>query len=107
MKSYKTEHVEREVIQFELDGVTFEFTPPKSSKLVMGMVQADNADEAGFYATRDMFNWLGLGLSDEQGQLLLDRLNDPEDDLDLDVLGEIVKDLVAEASNRPTKRPSG
>lgn len=106
MKTYTTKERAPRPIEFELDGETFHFTPPKQSRLIMDAVTAEDQDMAQFYATRDLFNWLGLGLSDEQGQRILDRLNDPADDLDTDTVMEITHDLIKEASNRPTKQPS-
>jgi hypothetical protein len=109
MKSFETKAREKQVIDFELDGVTFKFTPPKRAELIMSVVGSVGLDKAASDAdsVHDLLNWLGQGLSDEQGELIWERLKDPEDDLDLDQVNEIARYLLGQSSNRPTRRRSG
>lgn len=90
----------REKITFDLDGVEYTFTPPKDSIMVMPIL-GDGDTETG--AMRGLFDWLGAGLPKDQEERLIGRLRDPEDDLDIDTLTEIIKGLQeAVSGGRPT-----
>lgn len=84
-------------IVFELDGDEYSFKPPKTAGVALATLDGDDTT-----ATKAVFDWLGAGLSDEQHDLLIGRLKDPKDDLDLDTLSEIVKALIEQVSGRPT-----
>jgi hypothetical protein len=56
---------------------------------------------------RDLLNWLGEGLGEEQAQVILDRLQNPDDDFDLAQVNDIARYLLGTSSNRPTRRRSG
>jgi hypothetical protein len=58
-------------------------------------------------SVRDLMNWIGEGLSEEQAKRIFDRLTDTNDDFDLDQLNEIARYLLGQSSNRPTRRRSG
>lgn len=109
MKSFKTKTREKQVIEFELDGETFKFTPPKRAELIMSVVSSVGLDGRSTEAdsVRDLLNWIGDGLSEEQRDRLLARLRDDEDDFDLDQVNEIARYLLGQSSNRPTRRRSG
>lgn len=96
---FQTAKRRKEPIPFTLDGEEYEFTPQKNSVLVMPSM---SDDKDGTEELRGIFDWLGAGLPDEQEQRLIERLKDPEDDLDLDMLSEIVSGLIEEIGGRPT-----
>lgn len=108
MKSFETKAREKQVVEFELDGETFRFTPPKRAELIMSVVGTVGLDKTSSDtdSVRDLMNWLGEGLSEEQAQRIFDRLKDPEDDFDLDQVNEIARYLLGQSSNRPTRRRS-
>lgn len=108
-KSFETKTREKQVIEFELDGETFRFTPPKRSGLIMSVINKVGMDatSSDSDSVRDLLDWLGKGLSDEQGQRLFDRLTDDDDDFDLEQINEIARYLLGQSSNRPTRRRSG
>jgi hypothetical protein len=109
VKSFETKAREKQVIEFDLDGETFKFTPPKRAGLIMSVVGTIGLDASSSDtdSVRDLLNWLGNGLSEEQGMRIFDRLKDDDDDLDLDQVNEIARYLLGQSSNRPTRRRSG
>lgn len=96
---FQTAKRRKEPIPFTLDGETYEFTPQKNSILVMPSL---GEDPDGSEELRGIFDWLGSGLPEDQEQRIIDRLKDPEDDLDLDMLNRVVTALLEEISGRPT-----
>jgi hypothetical protein len=109
MKSFETKAREKQVVEFELDGETFRFTPPKRAELIMSVVSSVGLDGRATEtdSVRDLMNWIGEGLSEEQAKRIFDRLTDTNDDFDLDQLNEIARYLLGQSSNRPTRRRSG
>lgn len=102
-KTYTSKPRDRtRVLTFTLDDRVFEFRPPKDSSLVLALLSGNDA--APVQAT---FNWLSGGLSEEDNDFIIERLANEDDDLDFDTLGEIVQDLMEEASGRPTKQRRG
>jgi hypothetical protein len=106
VKSFETKQRERKVTEFELDGETFTFTHPKKASLIMSVVEEGGLDKntTDSDSIRDLLNWLGEGLSEEQGDKILARLRDPQDDFDLPDVNDIARHLLAQTSNRPTRR---
>lgn len=109
MKEFQTKEREKQTITFSLDGESFTFTPPKRAELIMSVVSENGLDRRSTDtdSVRDLLNWLGEGLGDEQAEKVLGRLRDPDDDFDLDQINEIARYLVGQTSNRPTRRRSG
>lgn len=109
MKQFETKEKEAKVVEFELDGRALRFTVPKRSGLIASVVNNVGLDSRNLDtdSTRDLLNWLGDGLSDEDGQWIFDRLKDPDDDFDLEEINEIAKYILGQTSNRPTKRRHG
>lgn len=66
---------------------------------------AGGSNDAGS-ATRIYLDWMGAGLSDEDGQWILDRLLDPEDDFDLPDVTQVIFGLLEEITGRPIVLPS-
>lgn len=109
MKDFSTPERRVEVIPFTLDGVEFQFTPPKRAELIKSVVSSVGLDRNSTESdsVKDLLNWLGEGLPDDQSSIILDRLQDPNDDFDLAQVNEIARYLLGQTSNRPTRRRSG
>jgi hypothetical protein len=90
----------KEPITFTLDDVEYVFTPPKTANVILDYVETGNDIGA-------LLDWLEDGLSEEQAQLIIQRLKDPDDDLDMDTLGDITAALLEKVVGRPTRRSSG
>lgn len=99
---FTTAKKRKEPIHFVLDGEAYEYTPQKSADTFLSAV---DGDEMGI--VRNNFDWLSNGLSDEQAQRLIDRLKDPEDDFDVDDLGNLVTGLQEQIAGRPTTSRAG
>lgn len=122
MRNFESKPTKRgEEIHFEIHGEHFVFQPPKQAALMLAMVEgaSDKGPMASFMPIGSMFAWLSYGLSKEhegtrkksgheeyvegcQSCRLHDRLLDPEDDLDIDQVTEIINWLLGEVSGRPT-----
>jgi hypothetical protein len=87
-------------IPFDLGGNDHEykFTPPKKAELVLPMLDAEDDMEAA----REAFAWLDKGMSEEDRDHLAKRLRDPDDDLDIDHVQDLVRLLVEEMGEDPT-----
>lgn len=124
MKSFSTKPIEvGKPIEFDLDGDVMVFTPPKTATSIVGMMQVKGDDtNANLQRVAAMFTWLGQGLNREheprkgrktqpghedyvegcQACLVQSRLEDPDDDLDVEQVMEHISWLMGEVSGRPT-----
>ena len=101
MRAFTTkEKPPREPVVFTLDGREMAFTPPGWAPIVL--MKSDQPLDT----TRGYLDWLGAGMSDEDGQHILDRLLDPKDDFDLEDITAVILGLIEEASTRPTEPPT-
>lgn len=109
MKTFETKEKEAKVVEFELDGRTLKFTTPKRAGLIASVVNNVGLDSRNLDtdSTRDLLNWIGDGLPEEDAEWLLARLTDPEDDFDLEDINEVAKYILGQNSNRPTRRRRG
>jgi hypothetical protein len=109
-------------VDFELDGKTYTFKPPKTSTQIVGMMQVKGKGfEADLERASVMLVWLSNGLSREhepnpkkkypgheeyvEGCQSCDikyRLEDPDDELELDTIMEVIAHLMEKVSGRPT-----
>lgn len=96
-KKFKTAAKARTAIEFELDEVSYTFTPPKSAAMVMPLLDGGAGDAVVVKAGLD---WLRDGLADGQYEALVSRLKDPKDDYDLPDLEELLEWLVEEVANQ-------
>jgi hypothetical protein len=88
-------------IQFAIDDREMTFTPPGWAPLLLAV------PEQGLGGlTRIYLDWLGAGLSDEDGNWILDRLMDPEDEFDLVDIQEVIFGVMEEVTGRPIVLPS-
>lgn len=108
MKEFTTKERERQTIEFSIDGEVFTFTPPKRAELIMSVVSSVGLDRpvTESDSVRDLLNWLGEGLGEQQAERIMSRLSDPDDDFDLAQVNEIARYLLGQSSNRPTRRRS-
>jgi hypothetical protein len=117
VKTYVAKPKTPKSIEFELAGDLYHFTGGKDSDMLLALMAAGPSGAwAGVDRTREMLNWLGHGLNPEHGEKdhkddakacevcrLQGRLLDKNDDaVDLDIVLEIINDLQAEVSGRPT-----
>lgn len=124
MKAFTSNPTELgKVIDFELDGETYEFLPPKTSTQVIAMMQVKGNDTASdLQRVGAMFDWLANGLNKEhqprkgrkaqvghreyvegcKACLLQARLEDPQDDLEIEQVMEVITWLMGESTGRPT-----
>lgn len=109
MKTFETKAKEAKIVEFALDGREMTFTTPKRAGLIASVVNNIGLDGRAVDtdSTRDLLNWIGEGLSEEDAEHILGRLKDPADDFDLADVNEIAKHLLAQSSNRPTRRRQG
>lgn len=87
----------REPITFTLDGDEYTFTPVKTAGAVLGVVH-DGEDEL-----KALFDWFDEGLSEEDSQRIENRLRDPDDDLDIPDVANVIRALLEKVSGRPTR----
>lgn len=107
-------------IDFELDGETYEFVPPKQSMQLVAMMQVKGKGmEADLERVGAMFSWLSVGLNREhdgrkgkpghedyvdecQACKIQARLEDPDDNLEVETVMDMITWLMGEAAGRPT-----
>lgn len=109
MQQFKVAARRTEPIPFTIEGDdhVYQFVPPKRAAMVLDAVGVNASDDdAVANVIRQQFDWLGDGLGEEQAARIETRLRDPNDDLDVDVLQELLKWLLEQASGRPTTPPS-
>jgi hypothetical protein len=87
-------------IHFKVDGRELAFTPPGWAPILL--LSPDQPMDI----TRGYLDWLGAGMSDEDGQYILNRLLDPTDEFDLEDITPVILGLVQEASGRPIEPPT-
>jgi len=66
------------------------------------MFESGGDEVNGMAITQATFNWLGEGLTEEENVRVRDRLKDPEDDLDIDQLSDVILKLSERVAARPT-----
>lgn len=121
-KQFTSKIVEkRDDIEFEIDGTKFYFKPVKqSTQLIKMLTVRGKGPEAEMERVASMLDWLAYGLDreyykaykkdpehavpgpDSQWQKLLDKLEDPDDPLELETVTEIITYLMEEITGRPT-----
>lgn len=124
MKPYSSTPLKAgEPVEFEIDGDKYTFTPPKKATSTVALLQAHgDGTEANMSRVGAMFSWLGHGLNRGhetkygkaaqpghatyvegcQACFLQARLEDPDDDLDISKVMDVINDLLSEVSGRPT-----
>lgn len=93
---FKSGTARREPITFKVDDDEFTFKPPKLFNALMDGIESQ--DDFGA-----LLDWLRDGLPKEQAELLVHRLKDENDNLEVTDLGNIVQALVEKVTGRPTQ----
>lgn len=100
-QEFKTAARRKTPIEFTIEGddYVYKFVAPKRAKLILPMLSGDHSETDSI---RDLFAWLRKGLGDDAFTHMLDRLEDEDDDLDIDILQELSQNLTKEVSGRPS-----
>lgn len=108
-KQFETKPKEKKIVEFDIDDRHIVFEVPKKSGLIASVVNSVGLDSRNLDtdSTRDLLNWLGDGMTEEDGEWILSRLKDPKDEYDLEDINEIAKYILGQTSNRPTRRRRG
>lgn len=108
-KQFVTQEKEQKTVEFDVDDRHIVFQVPKKSGLIASVVNNVGLDNRNLDtdSTRDLLNWLGEGMTEDDSKWLLGRLVDPDDNFDLEDINEIAKYILGQASNRPTRRRRG
>lgn len=108
-KQFVTQEKERKTVEFDVDDRHIVFQVPKKSGLIASVVNRVGLDSRNLEtdSTRDLLNWLGEGMTEEDSKWLLERLLDADDEFDLEDINEIAKYILGQTSNRPTRRRRG
>lgn len=75
---------------------TYTFKPPKVAPIILDMYESPDD------MVKILFDWLGEGMSEEDNNILLGRLRDPEDDFEIYSLRQLLDGIIAKVSGRPT-----
>lgn len=108
-KQFVTQEKERKTVEFDVDDRHIVFQVPKKSGLIASVVNKVGLDSRNLDtdSTRDLLNWLGEGMTEDDSAWLLGRLLDPDDEFDLDDINEIAKYILGQTTNRPSRRRRG
>lgn len=121
MKAFTSKPTEvRKEVDFELDGKTYVFNPPKTTTQLVAMMQVKGNDvNADLQRANAMLVWLSNGLDrgheprkgkpghvdfveDCQSCDILARMEDPDDGLELETVMDVIAWLMEQVSGRPT-----
>lgn len=91
----------RDTIEFDLDDVTYHFTPGKRSGMTLAVMDADSTEGAAAGLGKGLLDWFSDGLAEGEAERLRDRLLDPKDDFDTEDLSELANAMLGAASGRP------
>lgn len=121
MKAFTSKPTElQKDLDFELDGKHYTFNPPKTTTQIVSMMSVKGTGfEADLQRAGSMMTWLSNGLSREhegkkgkgghfefvedcQSCDISNRLEDPDDGLELDTVMDLISWLMEQVSGRPT-----
>ena len=99
MKTFTTaaRRVAKKTVDFELDGDTYHFTPPKTTGIYLAGIEGSGTDQL-----KAQLDWLEAGLPADEASHLRERLLDVTDDLEITGILEVVGWLLEEMTGRPT-----
>jgi hypothetical protein len=125
-RSFKTKSNHVPPIPFDIDGEAFIFRPHKLASLATQIVHIDPKDpQAGDKQAFILFTWFGQGLDPDheprgkkhpghveqvegcQACRIEEKLQDPADDLDMDVLRQIIDYVMEEVGKLPPSSSTG
>lgn len=106
-KSFSTDSktsADRKVIDFDLDGDTLYARRPKTNAF-LALAEYQNNDDP-YAQIRGVRTFMEECLIPDSRGIIQERLDDPDDDFDLDDIIPIINWLIEELSTRPTGRPT-
>jgi len=108
-KTFQSGRGKKKPIPFAIDEDEYVFTPPKVATIATDLFDdLDSDDETrATSSARAAFDWLSNGLPEKQAERIKTRLKDPDDDLDLPDIVEVIKWLLGKVSGRPTTSRRG
>lgn len=100
---FKVAKRRKDVLPFSLEGDdhVYQFVPPKQAKIFMGLLEGEGGSDQANMA-RSVFDWLGAGLGEDEVNVIIARLKDDDDDLDIDTLTDVITGLTEAIAARPT-----
>lgn len=95
-----TEAEERKAVVIELIGKRYKVRPPKTSFAMKYALAGDGEDAST--AVKLTVSWVKAAFQKDDAQEVIDRLQDPDDLLDLQHIMKLIEALVAKVSGNPT-----
>lgn len=92
----------REPFPVSLVGHEYLVTPPKSTIALALAARAKEAGEDGGKIREELDGWVRLAFGTKQARSVIERLDDPEDDLDLPHIMQLMQKLSEAATSDPT-----
>ena len=102
MATIKIPGKSRKSIDVELVGSTYTVRPPKSSVAVFLAQALRNADDDAEKLLDGLSQWANVLFGRRTGEEVMERLDDPEDDLDIQDLVDLIQAVMEEGSGNPT-----
>lgn len=103
---FEIEAEPRETIKVKLVGVVYDVYPPKMSFTLAIAAKADQYEDKPSETQKMVDEWVGAAFGDEVGNDVMDRLEDPVDDLDVMHIVKLMEHLVEVQTGNPTSSPS-
>lgn len=92
----------RKPISVDFVGVEYFVTPPKSALAIALAERAHKADSNPGALMSELENWVRIAFGKNQGGKVLARLQDPEDDLDMPDIMELIQKLSEAVTPNPS-----
>jgi hypothetical protein len=104
MPRIEIDYVPVEPMTVRLIGVEYILNPPKAA---FGVALAERAaamdrDKDGMLMWAEIWQWVERAAGKKQSRAIKARLDDPDDNLDIKHVTELMKRVMAEASKNPT-----
>lgn len=78
------------------------FTPPKNAVMMLPVIDPGEKEMNDLGMTKATFDWLGSGLAPSDNDRIIARLRDPNDDLDVEHLADVIQALTEKVAARPS-----
>lgn len=92
----------KEPIEFELFGDTFKAYPKIAGVTLLEFIASGNNSEDGSSTAQGILDYLKASMKKEEYQRFHAVVSDPENEVEIETLSEIVAYLIGEQSSRPT-----
>lgn len=96
----------RETVKVKLVGVMYDVYPPKMSFTLAIASRADQFEDSPSETQKMVDEWVRAAFGDEAGDSVMDRLEDPADDLDVMHIIKLMEHMVEVQTENPTSSPS-